>query len=312
MGYKDLRLYKGGMAEWTAEAGPVERGIGTGSPAPDRVRRIQIAATSSRNRFLGLIDALGDRSIGELLLLWLWMILGFGLIYWAAGAWSGQGLRVGEAPVETNLGGLLTAIYFSFVTALSVGYGDVVPVGLVRVLAIVEGAAALLIFGCVISKLVSRRQEELTTEIHRIAFEDRLGRVRTNLHLVLSEIHVITEVCAQPSARPERIGSRVESLAAVFAGELKAIHDLLYRPQEIPDEQVLESILANLVAVFRELNELLLCMPDSSRRSATLQADLRAVSSLADEICGECVPRAYAPSLKGWMDRVQELARRIR
>lgn len=269
------------------------------------------AVASRRNRLLSLIDALGDRSIGELLLIWFWMIVGFGIAYWAAGAWQGQGLKVGTAPVEATWDGLLTAIYFSFVTALSVGYGDVIPVGAVRVLAILEGAGGLLIFGAVISKLVSRRQEELTGEIHRIAFEDRLERVRTNLHLVLSEIYAIAEMCSVPSGRPERILTRVESVAAVFAGELQAIHDLLYRPQQVPDEQVLESILANLTAVLRELNDLLIWLPDAQRRSATLQANLRCMTALANEICGECVPRTYAPALKEWMDRIHELARRI-
>ncbi len=311
MGYQKLRLYKGGMAEWTEQGGAVEgTSVAESLPRATAVKG-QPALASRRNWLLSLIDALGDCSIGKLLLIWLGMIVGFGFAYWAAGAWQGQGLKVGTAAVESTWDGLLTAIYFSFVTALSVGYGDVVPVGAVRVLAILEGAGGLLIFGCVISKLVSRRQEDLTGEIHRIAFEDRLERVRTNLHLVLSEIHAIAEMCAVPSVRPERILTRVESMAAVFAGELQAIHDLLYRPQQVPEEPVLESMLANLAAVLRELNELLICLPDAQRRSATLQANLRSMTALANEICGECVPRTYAPALKEWMDRIQELARRI-
>jgi hypothetical protein len=207
--------------------------------------------------------------------------------------------------------GLATALYFSFVTALSIGYGDVVPAGAVRLLAIVEGAAALLIFGIVISKLVSRHQEELTEEIHRITFEDRLGRVRTNLHLVLSELQAIAGMGAEPGARRERILSRVESATAVFAGELRTIHDLLYRPQQVPDEQVLESILATLCAVLRELNELLAYLAEAPKGSPTLQGTLRSTAALANEICGECVPRAYAPALKAWMDQIQELARKL-
>lgn len=311
MGYQNLRLYKGGMAEWTEQQGPIEGTSVAGSPLRPTAARDKLAPASRRNRLLFLIDALGDRSIGELLLVWLWMIIGFGVAYWAAGGWQGQGLRVGTTPVERTVEGLLTAIYFSFVTALSIGYGDVIPVGLMRGLAILEGAGGLLIFGAVISKLVSRRQEELTGEIHRIAFEDRLGRVRTNLHLVLSEIHTIGEMCAIPGARQERILTRVESAAAVFSGELQTIHDLLYRPQQVPEEQVLESILANLAAVFRELNNLLACLSDDHRRSTTLQNSLRCMTTLANDICGECVPRAYAPALREWMDRIQKLARKI-
>jgi hypothetical protein len=184
-------------------------------------------------------------------------------------------------------------------------------VGPVRVLAIVEGAAALLIFGIVISKLVSRHQEELTEEIHRITFEDRLGRIRMNLHLVLSELQGIAGMSAEAGARRERILSRVESATAVFAGELQTIHDLLYRPQQTPDEQVLESILASLCAALRELSDLLAFLADAPKGSPRLEGTLRSMAALANEICGECVPRSYAPALKAWMDRIQALARQI-
>jgi len=33
----------------------------------------------------------------------------------------------------------------------------------------------------------------------------------------------------------------------------------------------------------------------------------RSISKLAQEICGECVPRVYAPSLKESMDQIQDL-----
>src|SRR5438094_520667 len=77
--------------------------------------------------------------------------------------------------VDADARGLLTALYFSFVTATSVGYGDVVPLGFARALAIAEAATGLLLFGCLISKLISTRQEQLIEEIHRTTFEDRLG-----------------------------------------------------------------------------------------------------------------------------------------
>jgi hypothetical protein len=50
---------------------------------------------------------------------------------------------------------------------------------------------------------------------------------------------------------------------------------------------------------------------NGQQRSVPLEAGLHAISNLANEICGECVPRTYAPAMKQWMDQIQELARKI-
>ena len=118
-------------------------------------------------------------------------------------------------------------------------------------------------------------------------------------------------MCAEGGADSERIHTRVESTVMVFSGELRTIHDLLYRPQQLPDEAVLETILASLAAAMRELSDLLECMPRGRPQSSTMDANLEAISRLASEICGECVPRTYAPALQRWMDRIQALARSI-
>lgn len=324
MGYTRVRYYPGGLEDWEAGGRPFESGAPTlpSVPAGDDggIGHAQAppggpprpGAARGRRRWSDLvIDTLGDRPIGWLLGLWIWMIVIFGFIYWGAAFTIGHGLRAGDGMVEGDLPGFLTAVYFSFVTALSIGYGDVVPEGIFRLLAIVEGAAGLILFGSVISKLVSRRQEELTGEIHRITNEDRLDRVRTNLHLVLSDLQAIVTKCADPDTPPERIHTRLESTTAVFAGELQTVHDLLYRPQQAPAEEELEVILASLAANLRELTDCLACLDPAHPRSAMLTSSLRQVATRAAEICGECVPREYAPHLRAWMDRIQALAGRL-
>jgi len=249
------------------------------------------------------------RSIGGLLGMWLLINLGCGVAYWIIGFLPGHGLREAGQPMGHGAAALLEAVYFSFVTGLSIGFGDIVPVGFVRVLAVLQGGTCLLVFGAIISKLVSGRQEELTEEIHRITFEDRLGRVRTNLHLVVSEMQELAERCGDGRLPRPGVQTRIESAAAIFTGELRAIHDLLYRPQTAPDEDVLESILAHLEGGLREFALLLDCMTADSRSAPALVASVRVLAALANEICGECVPREYAPHLKVWMDRIQAHAR---
>src|SRR5262249_48922519 len=115
--------------------------------------------------------------------------------------------------------------------------------------------------------------------------------------------------CDTAALRPDRIARRLESAAHLFAGELRATRDLLYRPQWAPEEAVLAAILASLAAALRELAELLRCLPTGFTRSASLESALSGVSLLALDICGECVPHNYAPGLREWMDRIQETAR---
>lgn len=303
IGYTHLRYYVGGMADWMENGGAVERS-GTSSPAP----MSSVARVGASHR-LSWLEILAGWSLERLIGIWLGMIIAFGVIYWLAGIGMGWGLQVGSMPAKPDLDGLVTAIYFSFVTALSIGYGDVTPIGALRFFAVLEGAAGLLIFGCVISKLVSRRQEELTEEIHRTTFEDRLNRVRTNLHLVFSDLGVVQQLQAEQGVLPDLVLRRLESTARVFRGELQAVHDLLYRCQVMPDEETMESLLSNLIICLQALVEVGAGLPGA--RSPMLNSALRSISQLANEICGECVPRVYAPGLKDSMDQIQELARRI-
>jgi hypothetical protein len=46
-------------------------------------------------------------------------------------------------------------------------------------------------------------------------------------------------------------------------------------------------------------------MTAESRGAPALTANVRVLATLANEICGTCVPREYAPQLKVWMDRIQ-------
>jgi hypothetical protein len=316
LGYANVRHYPGGLTEWFAyEANLAEAGEASGRAEPDAPRTTHLARRASVPRTMSVrfVDALADRSVGSLFALWIEIVAGCGLIYWLLASVSPRfALMANGAPVARGVRGLLPAFYFSAVTATSIGYGDIVPVGGARVLAVGEGIAGLILFGCVVSKFVSRRQDELIGRIARIAFEDRLGRVRTNLLLVRSELQATARLCEGLEIPPPEAVARVESAAMVFVGELHAVHDLLYRPQETPEEAVLEAILAGLTSVFREFIELLSCVPiKGAERPRGLAASVRDVSRLAREICGDCVPREFAPALRGWMDQIQRMAREV-
>ncbi len=315
LGYTNVRHYRGGLADWKDSGGLIESASPSGAQAAwGRELRARggacVAPEFRANRFENALLGLIERcSTSELSLVWLAIILLSGVAYWIAAMAGRPALLEHGAAVAGGLDGLATAVYFSFVTATSIGYGDVLPVGMARILAVVETVGSLMIFGAVIAKFVSRRQEQLVSEIHRVTFEERLDRVQTNLHMVLSELHAISAMCESRSMPHNRLASRLESALRVFAGELGTVHDLLYRPEREPDEPRLRAILAGLAAALEELKEMLSRLPAELGVSPILRAILARISSLAREICGECVPRSYAPALTVWMDRIQALAR---
>jgi hypothetical protein len=323
MGYTNVRHYRGGIAEWKEAGLPLESSPAIARPEeplpelqsrPAPARRIRPEhPTVSRRQQWGnaLLDLIERLSPAQLFSVWLGMVVASGSVYWLTGFSRLPGLVDSGRPIAGTLGGLLSALYFSFVTTTSVGYGDVLPVGPVRILSIVEAVSGLLIFGALVAKFVSRRQDEVVRDIYMVTFESRLDRVQTNLHLVLSELQAIASLCDEGVTQPQRVGARLESAVLVFGVELRAIHGLLYSPQHAPEEEVLEAILVGLASALRTLGEVLSCLPTEFVRSPTLESALRNIGALAEDICAECVPQVYAVALTVWMDRIQETARKI-
>lgn len=303
LGYTAVDHFTGGLHEWQDAGLPLERERDTSPPvnAPSRT-----AAPGRTDRGSAFIDLFERRSMFDLVLLWFVTIGACALLYWLLAATALGNLREGERVLAGGARGLLTSLYFSFVTATSLGFGDVVPLGFMRAIAIVEAVLGLLIFGAVVSKLVSRRQEQIISEIHQIAFEDRLERVQTDLHFMLMELQEIAQQCKTRAADLAQIRTRLDSASGLCLAELRTIHELLYRPQSLPEETMLEGILATLAMVLRELRELLRCI--SFEKSAYLAKNLKGVSQYAEDICSDCVPRRYAAHLREWMDAIKETA----
>jgi hypothetical protein len=305
LGYTGAGHFHGGLQEWQDAGLPIERG----RPAPAAPALPLLAHHVVPRRRLGIWRWLASTFEGgstvDLLKVWLGLVSCCAVLYWILATLGLGGLQEGEHVVR-GLKGLWTAFYFSLITAATAGFGDVLPVGTpARTVAIAESIGGLLVFGGVVSKLVSRRQEEVVDEIHRIAYEDRLERVQTDLHLVLAELQGITRLCRAPEVPDEHVLARVDSASGICLAELRTIHDLLYRPQSAPEEAMLEGILASLAIVLHEMRDLMRCL---SFRTPYLTRNLEGVARLAVEICADCVPRRYAPNMREWMDRIHEVA----
>ncbi|MFD1850486.1 potassium channel family protein [Oceanobacillus bengalensis] len=93
-----------------------------------------------------------------LLVIYIIVILGFGLIYFIL---SFQGIVLvenGELRQPSLLGSIIHSIYFSGATMLTIGYGDITPIGLGRFIALVEALIGYVLPTAFVLKLFEARE----------------------------------------------------------------------------------------------------------------------------------------------------------
>lgn len=113
----------------------------------------------------------------KLILIWILVAVIFGFFYYLLPGELING-RTGE-PV-TNI---LEFIYFSFVTILTIGYGDIVAHGFIRVLTAIEGLLGWVLFGLIVYKVVTVKEDLILKEIHNLSNEQYLSRIKNFLFI---------------------------------------------------------------------------------------------------------------------------------
>lgn len=116
----------------------------------------------------------------HILLVWLFVIIGFGVIYFLISTPSSY---LYSNPTHEKVTSLWDAIYFSFVSATTVGFGDIIPLGSFRLVSIIEVVFGFLLLAVVTSKLVSIKQDVILGELYEISFDERVNQIRSNLLL---------------------------------------------------------------------------------------------------------------------------------
>src|SRR3989338_5860868 len=99
----------------------------------------------------------------RIFLLWILIIVSFGLIYYFLQSSSSYLL---SPSTESTVSEIKDTVYFSFITATSTGFENIIPFGKLKWVAIIEVITGLLLLAVVTSKLVSIKQDIILNELY--------------------------------------------------------------------------------------------------------------------------------------------------
>jgi len=146
-------------------------------------------------RFIPLNELISEKKMSSwidkltffrIFFIWTVVIVLFGVFYFI---FSGVRSYLYFSRSGESVEGLLDYIYFSFITATSTGYGDIVPLGIFKLLALVEVIFGLLLLAFVTSKLISIKQDIILNELYEISFNEKISRLRSSLLLFRQNIN---------------------------------------------------------------------------------------------------------------------------
>ena len=209
------------------------------------------------NRFTTWVDKV---TFMHIFVVWVVVISSFGVFYFLVSTETMYLLdTLSHAPVQ----GILDHIYFSFVTATTTGFGDIIPVGYFKIVAIAEVTFGFMLLAFVTSKLVSLKQNVLLDEMYDISFQERINSVRSSF--LLFRQHMMKLI--------EKVEAKMFSVTDIsdLYNNLSSLEDTLLRAKALLKNdnnsftkdislQQVELIFNSMVQSFEKLKELLILL----------------------------------------------------
>lgn len=139
------------------------------------------------------VQLLQECTFVQLFYLWVLLGIGFGSFYYLVSLMPQNALLYFNKPLGHGLFDFLNMVYYSFVTLTSTGYGDIVPLGLSKIVTVVEIFCGLIVFGFLITKLVSTRQEKIIEQLYDVSFKEKVDKMRSMLYFYKTNISRVVD-----------------------------------------------------------------------------------------------------------------------
>lgn len=197
----------------------------------------------------------------NILVIWIVIILLFGFVYYLT---QGEGSYLIYSDNKNHVEDVSDSIYFSFITATSTGFGDVIPKGHFKIIAIVEVIFGLMLLAFVTSKLVSIKQDVILSEMYEISLSERVNRLRSSLLLFRQNINRIITSIEDGKIRKREINELYIFLGA-FDDTLNEVLKLIDKQEKNNESKYIDSLNTELIAhsilqSFEKFNELIMLL----------------------------------------------------
>lgn len=144
---------------------------------------------------LGFIERATAMPYHSLFGLWIFIVLCFSQAYLYLSLFTAEQGILAIRQTGTILEQIGNSIYFSVITATTVGYGDMIPSGFSKFFAALEAVLGFALFALFISKIVSENQETALRNIHRLAFHNAFTSTREGFYILRRDCdQIVTEI----------------------------------------------------------------------------------------------------------------------
>ena len=131
-------------------------------------------------------------SYGDLFLLWIAVTIFFAFVYWMLDhVTTLHGVIEPLAPDNHPILTWYDALYFSVTTSTTVGFGDIVPIGLSRFFVAIQALVSYGLLALLVSKFASRNQDMALEQIHALTEDASFNSIRQGLFIVRKDMDLV-------------------------------------------------------------------------------------------------------------------------
>lgn len=207
-----------------------------------------------------LIRWLWQIRIRQILYLYLLINTCFGVVYFLIATYFSPSHMViaynGIPAITSNWAGLFNAIYFSFVSASALGYGDMVPIGALKLIAIIQVISGLALFSFFVTKLVSKKQEYMLEHIYNTSFEEKSRTLRSGFYLLRNNVDALIAKVKTKNISKHELSDSLSLQMMSFSTHMNELHQLLKQYVHMKDLDE-EKLILHLLLCLKSFTDLL-------------------------------------------------------